>query len=465
MEEKKKKLQFPHVIILLIALVAVFSILTYIVPAGAYEREINDTGREVVVAGSFEFVEATPVSLLTFLSSFHNGFLKGADIIMLVLACGGAFAVLNETKAIEAGIGRLTRALRGKERLVIPIIMFLFALGGGALSIYEETLPFIPIMIGLALSLGFDSLVGMAIVAAGLSTGFAGAFLSPVVVGTAQSIAGLPILSGFQFRLVMFAVLCVTSISYIFLYAGRIKKKPELSVMYELDQRREDLADYNDLVELSPRRIFVLLALVASLIILGVGVIKLGWWYAEITAVFLGMGFAVGIISGMHYNEFSQVFLKGISEIAGGAMVICFANAIIIVMQSGQILDTILYGASSLLSTFPPLLSALGMYVFQCLLNFAVPSGTGQAALSMPIMAPLAELVGVTKQTAVIAFQLGDGISNILTPTCGYLMIALAMARIPWEKWVKFIWKFIVMQYVIGAIFVAAAHLMQLGPF
>ena len=460
MEEKKRFQKFPNVIILLIGIVLIMTILTYIIPAGAYEREVNDAGRTVVVNGTFQFLdEQTPVGLMDFLSAFHNGFLNGADIIMLVLACGGSFAVLNSSRAIEALLGRLCKILGSKKSLVVPIIMFAFAFGGGAISIYEECLPFVPILVAFALSLGFDSLTGASMVILGLSTGFSAAFMSPVVVGTAQHIAGLELLSGMWYRCILFAVMAIASCGYMFFYARRVDKNPEMSAVYEVDKARTNISSStDDLVEMTTSRAITLIVLLLTFVILGYGVMKLGWWYAEITGCFMGLGFATAIVNRMHYNEFADEFLKGLSDIAGAAMVICFAQAVLVVMTQGNILDTILYSAASVLENFPPLLCAIGMYIFQCLVNFVVPSGTGQAVLTMPVLAPLASLTGVTLQTSVLCFQLGDGISNALTPCCGFLMMALGVAGIPFEKWVKFVWKFLLMQYAIGAVFIIIAQ-------
>lgn len=464
MEEKKKFQKFPNVIILLIGIVLIMTVLTYIIPAGSYERAENDAGRTVVVNGTFQYLEEqTPVGLMGFLSAFHNGFLNGADIIMLVLACGGSFAVLNETRAIEAFLGRLCKMLGGKKSLVVPIIMFAFAFGAGAISIYEECLPFVPILVAFSLALGFDSLTGAAIVILGLSTGFAGAFMSPVVVGTAQHIAGLELLSGMWFRCIVFGVFAILSCGYMFLYARRVAKNPELSAVYEIDrQRPEHMASTDELVEMTLPRALTLIVLLLTFIILGYGVMQLGWWYAEITGCFIGLGFATAIINRMHYNQFADIFLQGLADIAGAAMVICFAQAVLVVMTEGNILDTVLYNAASWLENFPPMLCALGMYLFQCFISIVVPSGTGMAVLTMPVLAPLGELTGVTAQTSVLCFQLADGISNALTPCAGFLMMALGVAGIPFEKWIKFAWKFLLMQYIVGALFVVVAQMINL---
>ena len=235
--------------------------------------------------------------------------------------------------------------------------------------------------------------------------------------------------------------------------------------MHAFDQTREDGVDLDDLPAFGGKEKAILIIFVAAIVLLVYGVIKWGWYMNEIAALFLGMSFIVAVIARMGFNNYANVLGKGMADIASGALVVGFARGILVVMTDGQILHTILHAAAEGLSKLPSMVSAVGMYIFQCLLNFIVPSGSGQAAVSIPIMAPLGDLVGVTRQTATIAFQLGDGISNIFTPTSGYFMAGLAIAKVPWAKWAKWILPLVGLQYLLGAIFVVIAQAMQLGPF
>lgn len=248
-------------------------------------------------------------------------------------------------------------------------------------------------------------------------------------------------------------------------YAIKVKKNPKISSMHEFDKTREDSVDLDELPEFGGKEKAILLVFVAAIALLVFGVIKFGWYMDEIAALFLGMSIIVGFIARMGFNNYAKVLGRGMADVASGALVVGFARGILVVMTDGQILHTILYAAADVLGRLPSMISAVGMYIFQCLLNFIVPSGSGQAAVSIPIMAPLGDLVGVTRQTACIAFQLGDGISNIFTPTSGYFMAGLAMAKVPWAKWAKWILPLIGMQYLLGAIFVIIAQAMNLGPF
>ena len=461
----KKGFKVPHVYVILLTIVAICAVLTYFVPAGEYTRVEGPGGRMIVDPSSFKFVDQTPVSLFGFLNSVPKGMAQVAEIIFFIFIVGGSFAVVQATGAIEAGIGRVTKVMSGRERLIIPIVMIAFSAGGAVFGMAEETLPFIPIMVTLSIALGFDSITGTAMVLAGAGAGFSGAFMNPFTVGVAQGIAELPLFSGMTYRIVCYVLMVSLTIGFIYFYAGKVKKDPKKSVMYEFDKTREDVLDLSVLREFTTKHKIVLAILVATIVLLVFGVIKYGWYIQEISALFLGMAIVAGLAGGLGFNGTAENLLAGMAALAGGALVVGFARAILVVLTDGHILDTTLYSIAAVVSQLPSIFAALGMYVFQCLLNFIVPSGSGQAAVSMPIMAPLADLVHVTRQTAVLAFQFGDGISNIFTPTQGYFMAGLALAKIPWNKWAKWIIPMILLQYLLGAILVTIAHIIQWGPF
>lgn len=463
--KSKPKHKIPHVYVILLIVVAICCILTYVVPAGQYGKMIAASGREVVDPDSFTLVESTPIGLMGFFKSVPDGLVATASIIFFIFIVGGSFAVVSATGAIEAGIGTITKKMQGKERIIIPVIVFVFSLGGAVFGMAEETLPFIPIMVTLAIALGFDSLTGIGMVLAGAGAGFAGAFMNPFTVGVAQGIAELPLFSGLGFRMIGYVVMVAITSVFLYRYAGKVKKNPELSLMYEFDMKRDDKLDLSHIEEFTPQRKRVLVVVLLTIVLLVFGVIRYGWYIQELAALFLAMGIVVALVGGLGLNGFAEELIKGMANIAGGAMVVGFARAILVVLQDGSILDTILFSAAHVLTQLPSWFTAMGMYIFQCLLNFIVPSGSGQAAVSMPILAPLSDLVGVTRQTAVIAYQYGDGISNIFTPTSGYFMAGLALAKIPWDKWAKWILPLILIQYAFGAIYVYIAHFIQLGPF
>lgn len=464
MKQTKRKFEVPHVYILLMALILICGILSHVIPAGQYDT-VTAGDREIIDSASYHIVESTPVTLMQLLSAIPRGMVESAQIIFFIFIVGGAFAIIQDTGAIEAGIGCLIRLLKGKTLAIIPVIMLLFSLGGAVFGMSEETIPFIPIFVSLCIAMGYDSITGAAIVLCGSAAGFAGAFMNPFTLQVAQGIAELPLLSGMEFRIVMYVVYLVVTAAFVMRYARKIKKEPAKSSVYALDQTRDDVVDLKNLKPFGLKEKLVLGVFLAAILLLVYGVITWGWYMDEISALFLGMAIAVALAARMRPNEFALKFGAGMADIASGALVVGFARGVLVVLTDGNILHTILHAAASVLEQLPSMASALGMYIFQCLLNFLVPSGSGQAAVSIPIMAPLGDLVGVTRQTACIAFQIGDGLSNILTPTSGFFMAGLALAKIPWTKWAKWLLPLIGLQYLIGAIFVAAAHLMALGPF
>lgn len=464
MNKEKKGLPVPHVYVILLTLILICSLMSYIVPAGQYDMMTVGT-REVVDAATYHLVEPTPVTLMQMLSAVPRGMTQSAQIIFFIFIVGGAFAILEKTGAIEAGIGKVCQLLGKRTLLLLPVIVLLFSMGGAVFGMSEETIPFIPIFVSLCIAMGYDSITGTAIVFCGAAAGYAGAFMNPFTLQVAQGIAGLPILSGMGFRVMMYIVYLLLTSGFIMWYASRVKKNPEKSPMYHEDQARDDIIDLNNLRPFGGREKAILTVFAGAIVLLVYGVISWGWYMDEISALFIGMAILIAIVARMTPNEFAVTFGEGMAGIASGALVIGFARGLLVVMTDGNILHTILHAVAGALESLPSLVSALGMYVFQCLLNFLVPSGSGQAAVSIPIMAPLGDLVGVTRQTTCVAFQLGDAISNIFTPTSGFFMAGLALAKIPWTKWARWILPLVGMQYALGGVFVVIAHLIGLGPF
>jgi uncharacterized ion transporter superfamily protein YfcC len=455
----KKKFEFPHVFVILFGLIVIMAAVTYFIPAGEYERETTDDGRTVVVDGTYSTVESTPLGFLDIFQTIHHGMVQASDIIFFIFIVGGAFGILRATNTLEGAFGSISRKLAGKEIWLIPVIMTFFSIAGATFGMAEEAIPFILIMIPIALMMGFDSIVGTAVIMVGVYSGFTAAFMNPFTVGVAQGIAELPTFSGMGVRFVFWLIYLAVSIAFVMLYARKIKKDPAKSIVYEDDKKRNMNVDLHDQPTLTTRQGIILGVLVLTLIALALGVTLQGWYITEIAGLFLLMGAAVGVIGKMRVNQIAESFVKGCEELVLGALVVGFAYAILVVLEDTNTIDTVLYAVSNMVSGLPASFSAMGMYATQSILNFFVPSGSGQAALSMPIMAPLGDLLGVSRQTAVLAFQFGDGISNLLFPTAGVLMAALAIARISYVKWLKWVWPLILIQYALGAIFITIAHL------
>ncbi|MCG3087727.1 YfcC family protein [Sporosarcina cyprini] len=460
--QSKKKPLHINAFVLLFFVVLLSAVLTYIMPAGEYDRVEKD-GRTLVVPDSFHWAESSPVGFFHAFTSFHEGMVNAAGIIFFVLIIGGSFGILKATGALDALIVSLTRKLGKRELLLIPVLMLFFGAGGTLMGMAEETIVYIAIVTPLAIALGFDAIVGFAIVSVGANIGFMSAVLNPFNIGVAQSIADLPTFSGIGLRIVLFFTLYSAGVLYVFRYAKKVKTNPELKFIGQLQKDTHENAE--NMTKLTNRHKWILSLFLFNFIILIFGVIKLGWYITEIAALFLLFGVVIGLIGKLGPNKMADSFIDGAKELIGGALIIGFAQAILVVIQDGKLIDTILYYASSVLGELSPILNAIGMFVVQLFLNFLVPSGSGQAALTMPILAPLSDLVGVTRQTAVLAFQLGDGISNALFPTSGVLLAGLAVAGIPFTRWIKWVFPLICIQIVIAILFLIAAQLIHYGPF
>lgn len=436
------KIRLPHTLVLIYAMVVLTVVATWIVPGGQYQR-IEKDGRTIPVAGTFAFSSRSPQGLGALFVSPVKGFVEAAAIIAVVFVVGGAFSIIQKTGAVMAFIHNL--ALRfGRNRalrtLLIPVTMIVFSLGGAVFGMCEETMPFVLIFVPLALSLGYDSIVGVAIPFVGAASGFAGAFFNPFTVGIAQGIAGLPIYSGLGFRLIIWALGTAIAIIFVVRYAARVKKDPRKSPTYEDDlERREKLQIQSaptEMVRLTPAHRRVLVLFLAGMALLVFGILRFKWYINEISGLFLALGILSGYVGNLKSEEMARSFVDGAKDMMNAALIIGCARAILVVATDGKILDTTLYAMSRAISHFHPILSAQMMFISQCIINFFVHSGTAQAALTMPIMAPLGELVGITRQTSVFAFQLAEYINPIL-PTSGVTMGVLGLARLRWEKWAK----------------------------
>ena len=431
----------PDVFVIVFSLIVLAAVLTWVLPGGAYERseeQVGDSTREVVVDGSFAYTESNPQLFEVFTAPI-NGFLKLGDIIVFIFLVGGAFYILNETGAIAAGIHQLVKLLKGREFLVIPIVMTFFSFFGAAFGMCEEAIPFVLIFVPLALALGYDSLVGVSLSFLAAGVGFAGAFMNPFTLQIAQGLAGIQPMSGWQYRLVVWVIATAATIAWVMVYAARVKADPKRSIMYELDQqRREELRNLEAAAsEFTVRHGLSLGLLFVVIVAMIYGVAVLDWYIKEIGGLFFAMGIFAGIISGMDVNRLAKAFIEGCKDMAGAALIVGFAGGIIVILEDGHVMDTVLHAMGTLTSRLPAVVSAHVMYGMQLVVNFFIPSGSTKAALTMPIMAPLADLSGITRQTAVLAYQFGDGFTNMIIPTSGVTVGTLSMAKIPFEKWAR----------------------------
>ena len=372
-------------------------------------------------------------------------------IIFLIFIIGGAFGIINATGAIEAGLGASIEKVKGRDSILIIFLMTIFSLGGATFGLAESTLIFIPICVMLTRALGYDAIVGMAIINIGAVCGFAAGWMNIFTVGVAQGIAELPLFSGMGFRILTHVVVLTIAILYVLSYAKKIRKNPEKSAVYEIEKniKMQEEAQ-NTSLEFTGKRKAVLLVVLAGFVILIYGITH-GWSTGtQISSLFLVMGIVAGYVGGLKTGEVADAFINGAKAVAYGALLVGLCRAMVVILTNGQIIDTILHALASTLEGLPSVVAAGLMVIVQTLINFLINSGSGQAATTMPIMTPLADILGISRQTAVLAFQYGDGLSNSLWPTSGILMASLGMAGIPYDKWLKWVGKLMI--YMYGAV-------------
>ena len=455
-------IKVPHTLVIIFSIIILMAIATYIVPGGSYDRviaDVNGQSKTVVLNGSFHYVENEAQGLFSVMQAPISGLEQSAEIIAFLFIVGGAFSLITRTKAIDSAIAKVVSIFKGNELLIIPIIFTLFSLGGATFGMTEEAIPFITILTPLMLALGFDSILAVGISYLGCIVGFATAMLNPFTVGIAQSIAEITLFSGVVYRSILWVITTIVGIIFLMIYARRIKKNPQLSPMYKLDEekRKKLNKSENEEVKFTLSHKIIIASIGVCLAVIIWGVLRKGFWIPEIAAVFLITGIFAGIVGGLKADEMADAFVAGAKDMIGAAMVIGFARAIVIIAENSQIIDTILYGLSSFIGKLPSLLAACVMLPVQMFINFFVISGSGQAALTMPILAPLGDLLDISRQTTVLIFQLGDGFSNAIFPTSGVLMACLGMAGIPYSKWFKWILPLQIILFALGIIFITCA--------
>jgi uncharacterized ion transporter superfamily protein YfcC len=528
--------KIPHTYVIVFAIVVLSALLTWIIPGGEFQRHtvnVNGTARQVIVQDSYKSIESQGQSWEIF-SSFFKGFVDKADIIMFILVIGGAFWIMNASKSIDIGIysfleftkklekNKMIRKI-GVNNIILTLIMLIFSIFGATFGMSEETIAFTIIFVPMAIKMGYDSIVGVAIcfVAAGL--GFAGALLNPFTIGIAQGLSNLPLFSGIEYRLFCWLVINVIGFAFILRYAAKIRKNPKKSLVYTNDeywQKHHDtdieaieyytpksawftyiillisMIGFSYYYPLSTLKIgnsestftvlpiltalfglsgffalrksvhfFILNLLLFTIIYLIVGVMGYGWYIMEIATLFFAMGIFSGIAFSNTANEITQLFLEGARDILSAAMIVGLAGGILIVLKEGHIIDSILYYISQSMNDFGKMASVSMMYLIQNIINIIIPSGSAKAALTMPMMSQFSDLIGVSRQASVMAFQFGDGFTNLITPTSGVLIGVLGVAKIPYDKWVKWIGGFMVVLILLGLVLLIPTVTMELNGF
>ena len=530
---QKKTRQVPHTYVIVFLFIVISSVATWFVPGGRYVDKVEIIDGSEQITKVFEYVESKPQTWEVF-SAMFTGFENQAGIIVFILMIGGAFWIMNESRALDVGILsflKITRRLErfkiiraiGVDNMVITLIMIMFSMFGAIFGMSEETIAFIIIFVPLSISMGYDSIVGvsMCFVAAGL--GFAGAILNPFTIGIAQGLSGIPLFSGFEYRIFAWFVLNIVGIAFVLWYAHKVKKNPEKSLVYTDDEywRKKGETDVESLKYYTPKsawvayvlllagittfaflypvsvlkigntiktvsiipamailfcimgfftlrksvHFFVLTLLIFTIFFLIIGVMGYDWYIMEIASLFFGMGLFSGIAMNRSANNIAKLFIEGSKDIMSAALVVGLAGGIIVILKQGQIIDTILHGLSSSMKEFGQLGSVSVMYGIQTLINIVIPSGSAKAALTMPIMAPFSDLIGLSRQATVVAFQFGDGFTNMITPTSGVLIGVLGVAKIPYDKWVKWITPLMIILMILGWLLLIPTVTMKLNGF
>lgn len=526
----KKKLKIPHTFVIIFALIIISAIVTFLIPGGEYVK-ITDGDSEIL---EFRYIDNQPQSWQV-LTAFYKGFTRQAGIIVFILVIGAAFWVVNSVRAIDAGIESFLRFTSGLERykilkkvgvnnIVLVLIMLLFSLFGAVFGMSEETIAFAVLLIPLAISMGYDSIVGVSLVYVAAHVGFAGAILNPFTIGIAQDIAGLPLFSGIEYRLFCWMVLNIITITFVLIYAAKVKKNPLKSPVYAEDEYwRDRVEDKSSKIEYhTPRaawisyvvallslvlfsifyyhttikignssfdipglipflsllfaiigilslkksvHFFVLNLLFFTIAFLVVGVMGYGWYIGEISALFLALGILSGVAAGYSGNEIVSKLNEGARDILSAALVVGLAAGIIVILEEGKVINTILHEMSLAMDGAGKSGSLGVMYLIQTFINIVIPSASAKAAITMPIMAPFSDLIGVSRQATVLAFQFGDGFTNMITPTSGVLIAVLSIARIPYAKWFKWVWPFILLLIVVGFLLLLPTIYLELSGF
>ena len=471
MEKKKlenvKNKKEINPLLLMVIVVCLCAVATYIIPAGQYDIAYNEAvGKDTINPESFMYIERSPATLFTLLQSLTLGLQNGSYVVFFLLIIGGMFGILNGTGALNIGIANLLKNISGHEYYIIPILMIFFGCGSAFCGNFEEFLVFVPLILACCITVGFDSLTAVGIIFMSAAAGYGGGITNTFTVGTAQEIAGLPRFSGMNLRIALFVVLELASIIYVLSYARLVRKNQQLSICYafDMEHNQDKRINLDNIPEFTKRQLLVVIIFLLGIIYAVYGIIKKGYYVDELSGIFLAIGIIGGIAGGLKPNEICNKFIKGCGDMLLPGIMIGLANASVLLLQNAKVMDTILHALAGLITNLPHTLMACGMFLFHLVFNVVVPSGSAQATITMPLMTTLADNTEITRQTAVLAYQLGDSFTNVLSPTGGEILAALAICKVPFSKWIKFLLPLFVIWCVIALVFLVYATKLQYGP-
>ncbi len=465
LEEKKKKIfKQPDAYVLMFVIGLIAAIASYVIPAGAFKR-VENGDITSVVPGSYHIIEQTPVSLIQFFSAIPQGMAASASIIFLVLFTGGTLAILEKTGAVNSLIHSVVDKFKTKQLLFIAVVGLLFSFLGTTGIVVNSVIGFIPLGLIVARALKWDAMVGAAIIYLGAYSGFNSTILSPTPLGVAQKMAELPMFSGMGLRVANYLAFTLATIAYLYFYTKRLQKTKKSLLGDEWFPAENIQITKPEKLTFHWKHKLILAVTALSLIGYVYGAFKLGWSDLEMAAVFIFIAVVAGIIGGLKINDIAKTFIGGCQKLIYGALIVGMARSISIVLQEGNMLDTIVNSLANLLHGLNPVSSAVGMYILSAFLHFFISSGSGEAVVLVPILTPLADLMHITRQVMIQAIMLGEGVVNCFNPTSGVLMGVLAASGIPYTKWVRFILPLVAMWFIIGLVMVIIGVLINWGPF
>lgn len=448
----------PHSLVILFSMVLIIWALTWLVPAGEYVRVKNDLGKKIIQAGSFHFVESHAVSIIDLPLIVCKAFIKNMDLLLMIMFSGAAFSIITKSGAFQSTVSKVFEKAKGKGIWIIPILTVMF--GALCTTIGVNTfIAFTPMTVMIAYSLGLDSLVGASIILLGGAVGFSSGMFQPSTTLLSQSIAGLPPYSGLDYRFAIFVVFMIASIAYIMVYAKKIKANPSLSPVYEIDKVNNVFGEnkLDEYGQLTWRKVLIIITLFATMTIIVIGGAKWKWGMAQIAAAFLVLAIVDGFLAKSTPSEIASDFVAGVKKMMGAVMIIGVARSIGDIMKAGLIIDTTIEFLTHLVTVLPKPIQGVSMLTCNYLINLVLTSGSGQAAVVMPVFLPIADSIGMSRQAVITAFCMGDGFGNYIVPTSSALMGILGAANIPFEKWVKFFWKLFVIWFLLSCAFVILA--------
>lgn len=472
--KRKLRLRMPSSYTIIIAIIILVAVLSYLLPGGAYDYVDPDAVKLQPIAGTYHTVESNPQGIGDVILSPITGFMEAVDIILYTLVIGGFLAVIMKTGALDAGIGHVVRKLEGRERLLIPILMVIFAFAGAAFGIEEETLPFFLVLMPVFLSAGYDTLTCLSVIKIGAALGVMGSVANPFAVAIASRFAGISIGDGIMIRLILLAIYIPAGVIFTMRYAEKIRKDPTKSLVYEQAEENKkfflkSISDLEKLPELNGKRKLILGVFLAAFVTMMWSVLPwedlgitlwptMWWWFGELAGIFLAASVIIAMIARMKEEDFIETFIGGAKDLLGVAMIIGVARGVAVIMSDARITDTILHmGEELLVSTSTGLFAAMS-YVIYLVLSFFIPSSSALATLSMGIMAPLADFANVGREIVVISYAAANSMIALIAPTCGLLMGVLTLTRTPYGTWIKFVWKFLLLMAVVTvAVLVIAA--------